>query len=783
MQFRQKTIAPAGRNKYGNYMSQGNVTKSVVTTTYAGNDTTTTIGNNGGTEEEPPVYFYCMLSSPNFTFTAVDLANTVSAATEVIAFKGYGRAATYVCDFDNVNAVIDGDRIVSLTPPPDQGIIGRPDGMTITFPNNGTSASTIKFEVNSSLSGDSGSLFIPVQIYKRDDQPPTSGDLYSWYDREYDIVSGETVSTNYMETVWLEYTWYANRASSVSGGTGPQGPAGESAYYLSLTNDNASVNADDNGNVLSGITLPSCQGRLYHGTSVQTGATYRVDWGTASGVSSSRTSTGVLNITLNADFNFEGSSMEIRVSGLTNNTVRDSKVMNIIKSYDGVSYWLETNYSSVIFNPNTNQPTPPAISVSGWKQVGNRTPEQETGATFEYQYHRREGNTFTNVSGFPSTGLTISSADCMSYDRLRVIMKVGSAQKDQEDVDILVDGINGSDGVDGRQGAAIRGPYDYYSVSGSNQCWCAGESGATGCDCEKWLDVVLKDGVYYYCNTSYSNTLVSHFPEYWTSGTSFDFVATRVLLASAASINFLSNNELYLMDENGITGGARGGSGVTFWAGNNEPEDADFKVYTDGTIEAKNGVFGGYIQMRYVDISELQTGGTSNYRKYYLDTRAYVIGYHGTNYYNTLVLPNPSSDLNGFMYSLLIIGHRTSGQHPDENVSCYAEVANGSHAIVDYVYQPYGSRAFEKAGLYGGKYQFVCANVDGSYKWLLTEATGGADMYGTTHGNDETNWRCFRPVFGYNDADGTFPLGGGTPLIKNIVGGTGTDNHTMYIQQ
>ncbi|MBO7734366.1 MAG: hypothetical protein J6S67_17510, partial [Methanobrevibacter sp.] len=81
----------------------------------------------------------------------------------------------------------------------------------------------------------------------------------------------------------------------------------------------------------------------------------------------------------------------------------------------------------------------------------------------------------------------------------------------------------------------------------------------------------------------------------WTSGDSFDFVATKVLLASAGSINFLTNNWLYLMDEDGdITGGAKGGSGVTFWAGSEDPDmgNTPFRVYTDGRMVATKGTFG-----------------------------------------------------------------------------------------------------------------------------------------------------------------------------------------------
>lgn len=775
MKFKQTTIAPAGRNKYGNYLSQGNVTKSVVMTTYAGNDTTTSIGDTGGTEEEQTVYFYCMLSSPNFTFNAVDLANEVTAATQVIAYKGYNKAYTYVCDMESVTAVTQDGVIQSLTAPANQGIIGIPTGMSVSFTNNGTSASTIVFTVTSSLVGDGGTIFIPVQVYKRDDDIPLPDDLYNWYEHKDDC-----------EQVWLEYTWYANRASS-SGGTGPQGPSGESPYYLSLTNDNASVNADASGNVITSFTLPACQAKLYHGTTLLTGVgvTYNVDWGSASGVSTAKTS-GVLNIIFGPDFNFTGSSMSIAISGITSNKVRDSKVMNIIKSYPGadgepaVSYWLETNYNSIIFDPNTHTPNPPAITVSGYKQVGGNQPEPETGATFTYQYHRR-GGTFTDTSDFPSTGLTITSADCVNYDRIRVIMFVDSAQKDQEDVDILVDGINGTDGVDGRQGAAIRGPYDYYAVFASQQCWCSGEEGE-GCEeCSKWIDVVLKDNVYYYCNTTYYDNLSAHFPEYWTSGASFDFVATNLLLASAASINFLSNNELYLgyKDSGGtyhITGGAMGGEGINFWAGSNEPSDAPFSVDYHGNIHAMNGVFAGYIQMPYTEMGSLASGGTSQYRKYYLDTRAYVIAHGaGIGSANGLVLPTPNASLNGFVYYLIVIGTRMSNYSNTEIVSVNVEVSGGGSSIIDYVYQPYGNRTFTEAGLYGGKYQFVCADVGGSFNWLLTEATGGAKLYGTTHDAGESDYRCFRPVFGFEDVNGT-------PQIKNIRTGSGNDDNTMYIQ-
>ena len=144
IQFTQKTIAPAGRNKYGNYLSKGNVTKSVVTTTYAGNDTTTTIADTGGNQDTTTTDFYCMLAQTNATFNSVDLSQGATASTVVIAYKGYDKGYTYICDFDAVTATTDGDgNIVELVPPENMGVRNVPSGITVSFQNNGTSATTI----------------------------------------------------------------------------------------------------------------------------------------------------------------------------------------------------------------------------------------------------------------------------------------------------------------------------------------------------------------------------------------------------------------------------------------------------------------------------------------------------------------------------------------------------------------------------------------------------------------------------------------------------------------
>ena len=160
------------------------------------------------------------------------------------------------------------------------------------------------------------------------------------------------------------------------------------------------------------------------------------------------------------------------------------------------------------------------------------------------------------------------------------------------------DGKDGEDGFQGRQGAAVRGPYDYYSMSSTTRWWCSGEESEENPDNALWIDIILKDDVYYYCSEGYYgklapwNTMKSH----WTAGDSFEFIATKLLLARNAKINFLTGNEIYLMDSNGeITGGAAGGQGVSFWAGAENPSSGKFRVYADGRLVATNAQIKGAI--------------------------------------------------------------------------------------------------------------------------------------------------------------------------------------------
>ena len=95
----------------------------------------------------------------------------------------------------------------------------------------------------------------------------------------------------------------------------------------------------------------------------------------------------------------------------------------------------------------------------------------------------------------------------------------------------------------------------------------------------------------------------------WIVATNFDFIATRVLLASNAFIDIMSGNGVYMYDtgQDYVVAGLQGGTGVNFFAGTHPetsegagdavtPANAPFRVNYDGSVVASNmNITGGKI--------------------------------------------------------------------------------------------------------------------------------------------------------------------------------------------
>lgn len=262
---------------------------------------------------------------------------------------------------------------------------------------------------------------------------------------------------------------------------------------------------------------------------------------------------------------------------------------------DAVSYWMEFSANEIKVNQN-GFPTPNSITVKGWKQVGENTPVEITStATIKYGY-----NTIT-----PNTvGTSVSIPNNPTYNYITFAMYVDGSKVDgNETILILTDGKDGSDGedgADGRQGAALRGPVDYWKQTYSRR-WCNGVlTNSSYPEDGQFIDIMIKDNETYICNTSYNgsaNDSWSSVSSKWTkvSDNRYDFIATDILIAENASIDFATSKGLYLKNADGdITAGAEGGEEISFWAGSNEPENGVFKVHYDGTMEAKKGRFGSF---------------------------------------------------------------------------------------------------------------------------------------------------------------------------------------------
>ena len=703
MEFIERTIAPAGRNKYGNYVAAGNTYKSVVKTTYAGNNTTTTIATPDvsvtPTEE---MSFYTQALQTSLTFDGSNLtgSSVETKSTSFQAFNGIKFLNTYIGDIANAT----GDTSTGLvTLPSDYGIkyvneygaeTSVPNGLSVSVSNNGTSASTLFITANSNLSIDEGTLKVPIVVYAGRGGQPEGDDLPAWYGAFGDS-----------KEIWLEVSWGVDRTAQVS-----------SVYRLSLSNDNTSIICDSEGNFVTGSTLPSTQAKVYYGSELQTAATYSISANTdVTGMSTGVTG-GVMSITFDNSLQFSGGNLAITISGKVQETVVDVKTFNISKAYggkdgtDATIYWMMLNTDSVIYNPTSGIITPNiAIKVSGYTQTGANPAQYHGASNITVDFISRRTGTGageeTYAAAYPD-GFTPSSGTFLMYNKLRFRYYADNAHtqlKDMEDVDLLMDGTDGIDGSAGRAGAAIRGPYDWADISGDTRYYYAGEESIYE-GSEKWIDVILKDGVYYYCtqsvyfDSSYEDWS-SYLVDYFQSGETMNFVAANLLLADNAKIKFQTGNEIYMENSAGtVTAGVYGGNGsdVAFWAGNNEA-DPKFSVDHDGNLIAKQGKFFGNVYIPYTRMSTLRQGSYT----YVSAGTVYTLNYYDpstngqiiSDVYNSsrvIMLPEPTEDLYGFTYRFVAGSGQYHGQY-DEGDN-YSRTILFGFTIVPYNYGNIGTK-------------------------------------------------------------------------------------------
>ena len=305
-------------------------------------------------------------------------------------------------------------------------------------------------------------------------------------------------------------------------------------------------------------------------------------------------------------FNFNSDNVELTIEAWKDNVLYSTAIMNISKAKAGkngtngdnaVSYWLEPSDSCFQIDTDGN-PRWTQIRFTAYKQIGQNTPEVISAPDIRYSM---------NGSSFDIYLLNGSITYSSSANFYRVALYNNSIKVDTLTIPVLRDGVKGDDGNPGSQGPAIRGPYDYMKMTPvDGRRWCNGVlTNINYPEDAEYIDIIFIDDKYYKCKTSYNSDsrdwdqgyIEETLADYWEeSDATYDFVATNLLLAENAKINFTNTNNLYLLNkDNVVTGGAKGADEtdkVIYWAGGATPASSKFTVDSDGRINAQIGSFG-----------------------------------------------------------------------------------------------------------------------------------------------------------------------------------------------
>ena len=366
---------------------------------------------------------------------------------------------------------------------------------------------------------------------------------------------------------------------------------------------------------------------------------------------------------------------------------------------------------------------------------------------------------YRNVTFTVASGFTFGSSGSVTFSfRLK---SDNTAQGKIAYASVILSANEGGQGPQGRQGAVVLGPTDWNS-NNTGRRWHSGNGNVLQGDTPQpndylYVDLIVRtvngQQTYYFCNTSYTegnDDTWAQVSSRWTQADAqYEFVATKLLLANNAKINFMTGNEIYLTDSGGtVTGGARAASSnndIVFWAGSDQPGNGNFKVDYNGNIYAehivaKSGTFSGYIQMPYVHIDQLtaRTGGIGS-PSFLADERAYIV-INASSTIPALYLPEPNASLNGFTYFILKQPMLTRNDESFAYVTIdsdetYAEGKFWSYCFTrtdsgfDYV------AAFPTFAIENGHCQLTCVPMSyNTYVWAVTDFGGRLTYFSNKSG-------------------------------------------------
>ena len=197
---------------------------------------------------------------------------------------------------------------------------------------------------------------------------------------------------------------------------------------------------------------------------------------------------------------------------------------------------------------------------------------------------------------------------------------------------------------------------------------------------------------------------------------------TNAFSKTAISGGLALTGNIFAADSNGnVTAGMMGGNvenknDIRFFAGGVTPENAPFRVYEDGNLIAKSGVFSGFLRMPFKTFDEGATFNKSDYT--YTVSNCFNLNSAARNqsgpYQVTLKLPN-SSDYSGAVLTIFDSPIKTKNS-PELIITCESGA---------YIYHPskkgtYGLEPAESIQCpRGGIIQFVGVETYGYTNWFI----------------------------------------------------------------
>lgn len=435
------------------------------------------------------------------------------------------------------------------------GISGIPEtGMSVLVNDNGTTEPVLKISIYSTIPTNSGELRIPVMVN-------TSTYLENWGSGITEWNTIEKLGKLTPKTV--TYNW---NIKSAGGGTG---------YILDLTNENATVNADSNGNIYTASTATlQCQAILYYDSTAATGVTYSLSLPAGTTGVTINQSTGVLTFNP-ATFTFTGLSTNITVTA-TKGSVSMSKVMRISMVKDGAggtstSKWIVPSVYSIVKDIDDTL-MPSAVTAVVMSQTGNYEPEVDSNTKIFYGWAPDHINPDIQM---PGTGVTISTG----VDYLVLALRNGNVSTgttyESETIPVICDGT----------GPTIRGPIRWRSSLARRFSNGIGDLQTD----RDFIDIVRYQAHTYKCTTSYTQTsgqTWSQVSSAWTQDDSYNFVAGSVDLMENEHIDLYNTNSIVIVNGGGTNIGRIDINGIAL--GNTNISSAPLSLRTNGGMVANN---------------------------------------------------------------------------------------------------------------------------------------------------------------------------------------------------